>query len=218
MTLTNLKPMTPRWVGLTGRAGSGKSFVADQIEKAGKHYRHKFAYALREEIESVLGVDDAPALWQKPTSPEVRWILQQYGTNYRRAQDPDYWVKQTLDAVKRDRDRWAKSFSAAFLENFVPTAPVFDDVRFPNEADAIRKEGGLLVRVLAPVEIRAERLGQIPDEHPTETAMDDYPVDMHITSTKENLAFGGQLTRILVNATYDDGLFVQAIQASLERD
>ncbi len=194
---------TPRWIGLTGRAGAGKTYVADKLTLAGSHYQVKFAYALRDEIEQKLGVE-IPRLWEKPTSPEVRRLLQWWGTDWRRSEDPDYWVKRTM----READE-------AATNPHLPDAIIFDDVRFPNEARAVQKRGGLIVRVLAPVEVRAARLGQLPLKHDSETAMDDYPVDMHITSTEENLAFDGQLNRILVEATYDQGTFLQSIAESL---
>lgn len=197
---------TPRWIGLTGRAGSGKTYVAHSLAMAGAHYVEHFAASLRLELEDVLaeGAHLAP-LWTKPTSPEVRWILQQYGTNFRRAQDPDYWVDTTLARVEQ-------TFSHIRQDSVV-----FDDVRFPNEARAISRRGGLIVRVQAPAEVREARLGELPPEHDSETAMDDYAVDMHITSTEDNLAFEGQVNRVLVEATYDSGVFLQAIADSMLR-
>lgn len=58
-------------------------------------------------------------------------LLQWWGTNFRRKQDPDYWVKRTINS-------YAKS-------GFLFTA--ICDVRFPNEVEAIRMLNGLMVRV-----------------------------------------------------------------------
>lgn len=190
---------TPRWIGLTGRAGSGKSFVGSRIAAAGSHTALHFAWELRHELQDILGVENAPGLWTKPTSPEVRWLLQQYGTNYRRSQNTNYWSDKAMERAEA-------------LDRPI----VFDDVRFTNEAAAIQKHGGLIVRVLAPIETRKKRLGTLPPEHPSETDMDKFSVDMHITSTEDNLAFEGQLSRILVEATYDESSYLQAIAESLE--
>lgn len=85
----------------------------------------------------------------------LRTLLQWWGTDYRRWQDPDYWVKSLR----------------CWLHNHVEASVVVDDVRFPNEADLIHEMGGLLVR-LEPFE------GWEPGPHaghPSETALDSYP-------------------------------------------
>ena len=54
------------------------------------------------------------------------------------------------------------------------TGPVVvTDVRFPNEADLIDEFGGHTVRVLRPS-------AEVDDTHPSETALDHYPVDLTI--------------------------------------
>lgn len=70
------------------------------------------------------------------TVPGVREFLQNLGVGIREF-GPDYWV------------------DAAF-HNYDPTVPtVFTDVRFPNELDAVRDRGGVIVKIvrigLAPV-------------------------------------------------------------------
>jgi hypothetical protein len=67
--------------------------------------------------------------WEKPTPDDMRIVLQYHGTEYRRAQDPDYWVKRAAEAL--------------------PTHGkfVFTDVRFPNEFAMIKGLGGEAWRV-----------------------------------------------------------------------
>ncbi len=65
-------------------------------------------------------------VWDRPYTPRIRAILQQHGTEYRRAQDPDYWVKA-----------WQRVIAP--LSHVIAT-----DVRFPNEAKAILEMGGVL--------------------------------------------------------------------------
>ena len=68
----------------------------------------------------------------------MRWHLIQYGTNYvRKAAGLDsYW----LDA----------GMKAARLAHTYSQTAVITDVRFPNEAEAIRKAGGILVFIDSP--------------------------------------------------------------------
>jgi len=100
-------------------------------------------------------------------TPGIRSALQYLGTNIRRAQDDHYWVKLFLAGIREQTVDFA----------------VVTDVRFPNEANAIRDHGGYLLRLEVPVEIildqtrnrdgltyTAEQLN-----HDSELALDDYP-------------------------------------------
>ena len=80
-----------------------------------------------------------------------REFLQLLGTEVGRAIDPDIWVKSLM--------HWYSKFPER--PNWIVT-----DVRFPNEAEAIKREGGLLIRV--------NRNTGFTDTHPSETALDDY--------------------------------------------
>ena len=83
-----------------------------------------------------------------------RKLMQVYGTEYRRKQDPEYWVKKTRAAVQEALLRGTKLV-------------VIDDVRFPDEAQMVLDEGGILVRVERPVD-------RVVDEHISETALDGF--------------------------------------------
>jgi hypothetical protein len=81
------------------------------------------------------------------------------------------------------------------------TIPVFTDVRFPNEADMIRYNEGIIVRVVAPHAERYDRLGMLPPDHASETAMDDYEVDYEIESTEDNPFYHSGIDLILEAAS-----------------
>ena len=66
-----------------------------------------------------------------------REILQWWGTEYRRRQDPDYWVKRARDFYHQQIDAGASGL-------------VNCSVRFVNEADWIHGEGGAVVRIHRP--------------------------------------------------------------------
>lgn len=72
-----------------------------------------------------------------PQSP--RQIMRWWGTEYRRAQDPQYWIK-----AMRERLDWAHGIPLP------ATALVITDVRFANEADLVRELGGQIWRVHRP--------------------------------------------------------------------
>ncbi len=53
---------------------------------------------------------------------------------------------------------------------------VLTDTRFPNEAELVKKHGGIIVRVARP------DLPFDDDAHPSETALDDYPEDFTLVN------------------------------------
>lgn len=72
--------------------------------------------------------------YHRPRSP--RWILQRWGTAYRRAQDADYWIKKA--------DAFVKEFLKAAAAGDIKDAAglVNTSVRFANEQQFIRNSGG----------------------------------------------------------------------------
>ena len=62
--------------------------------------------------------------------PLIRTLMQNYGTEVRRKDDPDYWVCKYLNSAAGRR------------QNIVT-----DDVRFLNEAQAVKEHGGILIRL-----------------------------------------------------------------------
>jgi hypothetical protein len=104
----------------------------------------------------------------------IRRALQILGTDIRRNQDHDYWVKMFFQHVP-DAD-------------FV----LVTDVRFPNEADAILHHDGILLRLELSQEIIDERTksrdGILYSEeaktHPSEVALDDYKNFSFIVESK----------------------------------
>lgn len=83
----------------------------------------------------------------------VRRILQWWGTEYRRAQDHDYWTKA-----------WEKKLQEYDLTN---THVLVDDVRFANELEIIKKHGGVFIKIERPGFNGA-------NDHSSENSLDHY--------------------------------------------
>lgn len=124
-------------VGITGKAGSGKSTAAQVLLDAG-WVRIKFADPLKDMLRAI-GLDDRHIEGHLKEIPcEVlqgktpRWAMQTLGTEWGRECIGDqFWI-----AIARRRIALAM---AAGLN------VVVDDVRFENEATVIRELGGLVL-------------------------------------------------------------------------
>jgi len=161
-----------RYIGFAGKAGAGKNYVADIIEndlwkREVTAEQIGFAGAVRREIEDVLGAY-IPRLYEKPTPYEIRRLLQWWGTDFRRAEDPDHWVKRGMERA----------------EDSVCDVVLFTDVRFRNETEAIRDRGGYVVLVTASEQARVRRIGVTP-EHASEVV--DFDFDFTIENSKDGV-------------------------------
>lgn len=84
----------------------------------------------------------------------VRDLLQQVGTNgLRNIVHPNVWVNALFSDYKVPHAVLNKTYSDVDLPNWIIT-----DCRFPNEAEAILKQNGLLIRVNRNIEQKDSRL------------------------------------------------------------
>lgn len=188
-----------RVIGVSGKARSGKGVFASVAEEKYGATIVSFADGVKEELGCLLDLLDArvvttSAPWHQrhlrgehadreellyflfadiPESiPEMysfirlyanvlgdsvaaftpRSLMQWWGTEYRRAQDENYWVDKAL----------AKCDGECLLY-------VIDDCRFENEAEAVRKAGGKLVRIE-----RANAPVPSNPDHPSEVGLDEW--------------------------------------------
>lgn len=150
-------------IGLGYQARSGKDSVGDYLVQFHGFKKTAFAESLKEACRVIFHLDDRHLygklkevihpFWQ--TTP--RDILQRVGTEaLRQGFDPDVWVKSAQLRVERDsRANW-----------------VIVDVRFSNEADAIKSWGGKVFRIDRPVIPEEENIAT--KTHASETSMIDY--------------------------------------------
>ena len=159
-----------RLIGLTGYAGSGKDTVAgmisDQLPLCEVQHL-AFAAPLkrfcREVFDWTEQHTDGPLKevpdkrWQRPDGSYLtpRYAMQRLGTEWGRDCDLDVWVKLALRTVET-------------LEHVGADVAVITDVRFVNEARAVREAGGEVWRV----QRGAPRLTHASERDIWSTAMD----------------------------------------------
>lgn len=123
-------------------------------------YKHAYADKLKQVLAIILNVN-VKAFEDntfKMSNSEIakpeggyytnRELLQRFGTEVGRSISPTLWVDALFTSYSED-DHW-----------------IIPDVRFPSEAKAIKDRGGIIIRV--------DRETLSHDNHPSETALDDY--------------------------------------------
>jgi hypothetical protein len=161
-------------IGLVGYAGSGKSTAAERMVERLGYARVKFADPLKQALRAILrsaGVDEktiermiegdlkeVPAAELCGRTP--RYAMLTLGTEWGRGlMATNFWIHLFVTRVDRLRNQGHSI--------------VVDDARFPNEFEAIRDLGGMLIKVMRP--------GLVPDlshesEQHVESAKPDYVV------------------------------------------
>lgn len=135
-------------IGICGYKGSGKSTVAEYIAKTYDFQRVNFKDALVEEMRERFPDTIRAIMEEYPEvksffddkPPIARALMQNYGTDVRRKDNPDYWV-----------EKYGKKIDSLGDYNIVT-----DDVRFLNEADAVKLAGGVIIRVVVEGEESAD--------------------------------------------------------------
>jgi hypothetical protein len=172
--------MTPRIIGISGKMGTGKNYIAEKVIP--KHLPHDvvpiyLAFADQIKVELYSGDTTATLTYDNlfnHKTAESRQLLQEYGTEVGRKQKKTKWV----DAL----DMWITIFSARWNHPIMTPVFIITDVRFPNELEYIKQKGGVIIRVEAPERNHARLLTESGGDadafatistHRSETALDN---------------------------------------------
>ena len=126
-------------IGFTSFAGAGKNFYGKLLEtylweeSVDIGVEFSFALELRKEVDDFLQKQTGISAFTEDRDEKkiIRPFLVFWGTHFRRAQDPDYWVKKlekTIDAGVYD-------------------LPIITDVRYKNEVEWIQGRGGVVISI-----------------------------------------------------------------------
>jgi hypothetical protein len=151
-------------IGLSGRMGAGKDAAADIIQRIQPgRARRSFAGSVKAVASIVLGTTLA-----EQTSPDGKQRIppgfdktnaayqQIIGQGLRDLLGPDVWIRGVLSPAEQ-------------------TPLLITDVRYPNEAAAIKAAGGVIIRIERDTQVHAAA-GRSTN-HPSETALDGWEFD-----------------------------------------
>lgn len=153
-------------IGLVGVAGSGKTIVARHLVERHGFERIRFAGPLKDMIKAGLGLSDEYLDGDKKNEPipwagncTARHLMQTLGTEWgRRMVHSDIWVNRWRELARDGEGRRI----------------IADDVRFPNEAAAVKSLNGGIWRVVRP--------GLVTMDHPSERAQRSIQEDFLINN------------------------------------
>ena len=138
-------------IGIAGFQGAGKDTVADYLQNIYGFKRDSFAATLKDAVAAVFGWDrellegrtKESRIWREQVDPwwanrlnmpdlTPRLVLQKWGTEVaRKSWHDDTWIASLENKLNR-------------AHNDI----VITDVRFPNEIQAVRNAGGIVIRVV----------------------------------------------------------------------
>ena len=169
-------------IGISGYSGSGKDLVGTIIQEISLNKWHvkKWAGKLKTMASILTGIPVEKFEDQqfKKTEMGPEWDCQFYteGSGWQRRPMlvRDFLQKLGTDAIRNGlhENTWVNATLADYTSdaNWIIT-----DTRFPNEAEAIKKAGGIVVRINRP--------GVEPiNPHPSETSLDDWNFDAVINN------------------------------------
>lgn len=164
-------------VGISGKSQNGKDTIADYLVRYYGFKKVAFADPLKDALAAMLGINRAlldsqegKASVDPITGQTYRVLLQALGTMMRQEFGKHVeMITGVYPQMARDEMFWVQLFADKY-KDIGDERLVTTDIRYPNEADAVRKIGGFI--------IRHDRRDWVPDPeinaHSSEYALDDY--------------------------------------------
>jgi hypothetical protein len=169
-----------RNVAIIGPLRAGKTTVQDWLVKVRGYAPASCADPLKDEVVTALNAIEGG--WSRERLDEekvaYRGLLQWWGTEFRRKQDPLYWVKQVEKRIN----------ALNGFPSFTPVAVA--DGRFINELDLMRDHNFVIIRLVMPnLRDHLHTSVGMSDEqidaalaHKSEREWMEYPVDYEVAS------------------------------------
>lgn len=202
-------------IGVCGLIGAGKDTIADYLVNIHQFRRESFANTLKDAVASVFGWDrellegrtrqsrewreQVDAWWaDRLGMPALtpRWVLQYWGTEVvRKAFHDDTWIASLENKLRKTTDD-----------------VVISDCRFPNEIAAIKRAGGLVIRVHRGPDPEWYRFAELVNRGPErniEWSWAKTQLEKFSIHASETAWVGTKFDAVIENNSSMDHLFVQ---------
>lgn len=161
-------------VGIIGKKGSGKTECANVLIQNYGFQKVSFADKLKQVVSDLFDIPinclydpNLKETYDHRWGKTYREIMQLFGTEVGRCIYNDIWIYHTEKRILQNSD----------------DKIVIDDVRFKNEANLIKRQNGLLLKIIRPSVSQEQSL------HASEVEQDEIKEDILLVnnSTKEDL-------------------------------
>lgn len=126
--------MNKHIIAIGGFARSGKDTCCQSLIRSAPDYykvrRVAFADELKREVDKFLIEQTGISAWTDDNKEKeiIRPFLVFWGTNFRRHQNPNYWIERIDETIQQDNSH---------------NVFIITDLRFPNEHDWIKSKNGV---------------------------------------------------------------------------
>lgn len=187
-------------IGFRGKKGAGKDTA---VASCPGLQRVALADKLREAVALIYGIRHDQFADQKlKETVDERWgltpryIMQRFGTEVTRNIHPETWIRALKYQIDKDTDSsvWPPiEVSDGNRRVWQVEVPAFaiTDVRFVNEAGAVKSWGGYLVEITRP--------GYNGDNHASETELDGYSFDYTIENDGSKAELSNKVADIMAD-------------------
>lgn len=152
-------------IAFVGPMGSGKTWAANYLANHHDYTRVSLAGKLKALAYEMYGIQGKDG--------NDRLVLQALGTDLRK-HDEDVWIKYLLNTIKN-------------ADTKIHTKFVIDDVRYINEADTLRKNGFIIIRIVTDTELIEARLTRLYPNRPAQAVL--HPSETEQIDIREDYTF-----------------------------
>jgi len=165
-------------IGIVGKMGSGKDYITNNyiLPKLGYDKCHIISMADQLKVEVMIQFNIPFEKLYIKKDKDSRNLLQTFGTDIeRRRRGQDIWFRYV--------DAWIKVYQYRGKKYFI-----IPDIRFENEAEFIKSNGGILIKIEAEDRTKERQTNEMCNtQHISEIQVDKIKCDYTLNNSKSNI-------------------------------